>query len=243
MKQSEKFGAEFKYTSVQDIDTSSRPFKVKTNEGFFFGKTVIVSTGARPKKLDIPSETKYWGKGVTSCATCDGYFFKGQDVIVIGGGDSAMEEATFLTRFSPKVYLIHRRDKFRASKIMAEKTLKNPNIEVIWNSVVEEILGDGKKVDGVLIKNVETNQTQRMNIKGVFLGIGHIPNTDPFKGKLNMDENGYLLTKSNSTETNVEGIFACGDCQDHVYRQAITAAGTGCMAALEAEKFLENHSE
>jgi len=190
--------------------------------------------------MGLSSETEYWSKGVTSCATCDGFFFKGQDVCVIGGGDSAMEEAQFLTRMCKKVYLIHRRDKFRASKIMADRVLKNEKIEVVYNSAVEEVLGDGKKVNGVKLRNVETGEIKNLPIQGVFLAIGHIPNTDPFIGKLDTDENGYLVTKAHSSTTNVEGVFACGDCQDHVFRQAITAAGTGCMAAIEAERWLES---
>jgi len=239
-KQAERFGAIFKYGDVKDVDFSSRPFKIATVDQVYYTKTLIIATGARPRKMGISSETAYWSKGVTSCATCDGYFFKGEDVCVIGGGDSAMEEAQFLTRMCKKVYLVHRRDKFRASKIMADRVFKNDKIEILYNSAVEEILGDGKKVGGIKVKDTETGRTRDIPLKGVFLAIGHIPNTDPFKGKIDMDENGYLLTQSHSTKTNIEGVFACGDCQDHVFRQAITAAGTGCMAAIEAERFLES---
>jgi len=239
-KQAQRFGATFKYGNVKDVDFSSKPFKVTTHDEVIYTRTLIIATGARPKKMDLPSETAYWSKGVTSCATCDGFFFKGEDVCVIGGGDSAMEEAQFLTRMCKKVYLIHRRDKFRASKIMSDRVFKNDKIEILYNSIIEEILGDEKKVNGIKLKDTETGKTREIALKGVFLAIGHIPNTDPFKGKLDMDENGYLLTKTHSTTTNIEGVFACGDCQDHVFRQAITAAGTGCMAAIEAERWLES---
>jgi len=232
------FGAQFKYGHVKDVDVSAFPIKLFTNEETILTKTLIISTGARPRKLDIPSENKLWAKGVTSCATCDGFFYRGKEVCVIGGGDSAMEEANFLTRFCTKVYLIHRRDKFRASKIMTERVLKNEKIHIIYDSIIEEILGE-EKVTGVKLRNLKSNTISELPLAAVFLAIGHIPNTDPFKGKLDMDENGYLLTKPHSTYTNVPGVFACGDCQDHVFRQAITAAGTGCMAAIEAERYLE----
>jgi len=238
-QQATRFGSVFKFGIANEVDFSVRPFRVSTSEETYLAHTVIVSTGARPKKLDIPSEAKYWSKGVTSCATCDGYFYRGQEVVVIGGGDSAMEEASFLTRYCTKVHIIHRRDKFRASKIMADRTINNPKVQVHWNSYVEEVLGDDKSVNGVKLFNTETNTSTVLPVKGVFLAIGHIPNTDPFKGKLDMDENGYLLTKAHSTQTNIPGVFACGDWQDHTFRQAITAAGTGCMAAIEAERFLE----
>jgi len=239
-KQAERFGATFQYGEVKEIDFNSRPFKIQTFDQVILAKSLIIATGARPRKMGIESETAYWSKGVTSCATCDGFFYKGQEVIVIGGGDSAMEEASFLTRMCKKVYLIHRRDKFRASRIMTERVLKNEKIEVLYNSVIEEVVGDGKLVTGVRVKNVETGEAKTIPVKGVFLAIGHIPNTDPFKGKLDMDENGYLLTQHHSSKTNIEGVFACGDCQDHVFRQAITAAGSGCMGAIEAERYLES---
>jgi len=239
-KQAERFGATFQYGEVKEIDFNSRPFKIQTFDQVILAKSLIIATGARPRKMGIESETAYWSKGVTSCATCDGFFYKGQEVIVIGGGDSAMEEASFLTRMCKKVYLIHRRDKFRASRIMTERVLKNDKIEVLYNSVIEEVVGDGKLVTGVRVKNVETGEAKTLPVKGVFLAIGHIPNTDPFKGKLDMDENGYLLTQHHSSKTNIEGVFACGDCQDHVFRQAITAAGSGCMGAIEAERYLES---
>jgi len=239
-KQAERFGAVFKYGEVKEVDFTSKPFKLHTADQIILASSLIVSTGARPRKMGLPSETTYWTKGVTSCATCDGFFFKGQDVCVIGGGDSAMEEAQFLTRMCKKVYLIHRRDKFRASKIMSDRVLKNEKIELVLNSAVEEILGDGKAVKGIRVKNVLDQTTKEIPLNGVFLAIGHIPNTQVFKGKLDMDENEYLVTQPHSTKTNIEGVFACGDCQDHVFRQAITAAGTGCMAAIEAERWLES---
>jgi len=238
-KQAERFGAVLKFGEVTSVDFSSRPFKVHVSDEIYLCRTLIVATGARPRKLDIPSETFYWSKGVTSCATCDGYFYKGMDVCVIGGGDTAMEEATYLTRMCSKVYLIHRRNQFRASKIMSARTIKNPKVEVLYDTAVEEVLGDGKIVNGIRIKNLKTNTVSTIPLKGVFLAIGHIPNTDAFKGKLDMDENGYLLVKPHSTTTNVEGVFVSGDCSDHVFRQAVTAAGTGCMAAIEAERWLE----
>jgi thioredoxin reductase (NADPH) len=239
-KQAARFGAEFKFGFVKDVDLSSSLFKLTTSEETILAKTLIIATGARPRKLNLPSENKLWAKGVTSCATCDGFFYRGKEVCVVGGGDSAMEEALFLTRFCTKIYLIHRRDKFRASKIMSDRLLINQKIQVVYNSVVEEILGQDK-VAGIRLKNLQTGEVQEIPLAAVFLAIGHIPNTDPFKGKLDMDENGYLITKPHSTQTNIPGVFACGDCQDHVFRQAITAAGTGCMAAIEAERFLESH--
>jgi len=237
-QQAERFGAVFKYGVVSEVDFSKRPFTLKTSDETIYARSVIISTGARPKKLGIESEEVYWSKGVTSCATCDGFFYKGQEVCVIGGGDSAMEEATFLTRMCSKVYLIHRRDKFRASSIMAERALKNEKIEVIYDSAVDEILGN-EKVTGVRILNLKSNTKKDLPLQGVFLAIGHIPNTDFGKGILDMDDNGYFITQARSTKTNIEGIFACGDCQDSVYRQAVTAAGTGCMASIEAERWLE----
>lgn len=240
-KQAERFGAHFKFGEVTEVDLQSQPLKLHLADGtIYLTKTLIISTGARPRKLGLPSETMYWSKGVTSCATCDGFFFKGMDVCVVGGGDSAMEEANFLTRMCSKVYLIHRRDQFRASKIMAERTVKNPKVEMVWNSAVDEVLGDGKNVTGVRVKDTVSGATRDIPLKGLFLAIGHIPNTDPFIGKVDMDKDGYILTKPHSTFTNLPGVFACGDCQDHVFRQAITAAGTGCMAAIEAERWLES---
>jgi len=239
-KQAERFGAIFKYGVVSELDTSQQPFVLKTSDGEFKARSVIISTGARPRKLGLPSEDVYWSRGVTSCATCDGFFYKGMDVCVIGGGDSAMEEATFLTRMCSKVYLIHRRDKFRASHVMVERAVKNDKIEIIYDTAIDEILGDDKGVTGVRLLNVKTNEKKELPLKGVFLAIGHIPNTDVVKGKVHTDEVGYIITDAKSTKTNIDGIFACGDCQDSQYRQAITAAGTGCMASIEAERYLES---
>jgi len=238
-KQAERFGATFKYGEVVNIDITTKPFELRTNDSVIRARSVIIATGARPRKMGISSETAYWSKGVTSCATCDGFFYKGQDVCVIGGGDSAMEEASFLTRMCKKVYLIHRRDKFRASKIMSDRVLRNEKIEILYNSAIDEIVGNGKNVTGIRVTNVETKETKDIPLQGVFLAIGHIPNTDDFKGKVHMDEVGYIITEPHSSKTNVEGIFASGDCQDSVFRQAITAAGSGCMAAIETERWLE----
>jgi len=239
-KQSERFGATYQYGEVTEVDFSSSPLKLITSDGeTHLTRSLIISTGARPRKLGLPSEEVYWAKGVTSCATCDGFFYKGMDVCVVGGGDSAMEEAAFLTRMCTKVYLIHRRDVFRASKVMSDRVKQNPKIELVLNSAIEEILGDNKGVTGIRVKNFKDNTVQQIDLKGVFVAIGHIPNTDFVKGKLNMDDQGYLLTKEKSTYSNVPGVFVCGDCQDHTYRQAITAAGSGCQAAIDAERWLE----
>jgi thioredoxin reductase (NADPH) len=200
--------------------------------------TLIICTGASPKKLNVPGEQESWGYGVSSCATCDGAFFKNQDLVVVGGGDTAMEEALFLTRYAKKVDVIHRRGELRASKIMQERAMKNEKIDFIWNTVVEEIIADeNKNVTGLRLKNVEDGKEWVKTIGGLFLGIGHDPNTQLFKGKLELDENGYIVT-DRKQRTNVKGVFAAGDCQDHVFRQAVTAAGTGCAAAIEAERFL-----
>jgi len=241
-KQAERFGAVFKYGVVHEIDVTQKPIVLKTSDGDYRTRALIISTGARPRKLGLPSEEVYWSRGVTSCATCDGFFYRGMDVCVIGGGDSAMEEATFLTRMCSKVYLIHRRDKFRASHVMVERALKNEKIEVIYNAGIDEILGDEKGVTGIRLLDLKTNTKRDLPLKGVFLAIGHIPNTDIVKGKLDTDEVGYILTQPKSTATNVEGVFACGDCQDSIYRQAITAAGTGCMASIESERWLETQN-
>lgn len=238
-KQAEKFGTRFITKNVTKVDFTERPFKVWVGKDLHIAKTVIISTGASAKWLGIPSEKKYMNRGVSACATCDGAFFKNVEVGVIGGGDTAMEEANFLTRFASKVYVIHRRDSFRASKIMADRTMKNPKIEVIWNSEVIEVLGDEKSMNAVILKDTVNGKTTQKNLQGLFLAIGHKPNTDLFKNILDMNEAGYLETKPGSSYTNIEGVFAAGDVQDHVYRQAITAAGTGCMAAIDAERWLE----
>lgn len=237
--QAERFGTRFIRRNVTKVDFSARPFKVWDGDKLYLAHSVIVCTGASAKYLGLESERRFYNKGVSACATCDGAFFRNMEVAVVGGGDTAMEEATFLTRFASKVYIIHRRDQFRASKIMADKALGNPKIEVIWNTVVEEILGD-QFVTGLKIRNVVTGEVKEMPVQGLFLAIGHKPNTELFKGILELNENGYIITKPRSTYTSVEGVFAAGDVQDHVYRQAITAAGSGCMAAIDAERWLES---
>ncbi|HEX4923270.1 MAG TPA: thioredoxin-disulfide reductase [Bdellovibrionales bacterium] len=242
-KQAERFGTRFITQNVTKVDFKSRPFKVWVGDKLYESSTVIVSTGASSKMLGIPSEQTYWAKGVSTCATCDGAFFKNVPVAVIGGGDSAMEEANFLTRFASRVFIIHRRDSFRASKIMADRALKNPKVEPVWNSTVDEIFGDGKLVKGIRVKDVNTGATREIALEGVFVAIGHQPNSQLFKGQLDMTDVGYIKTKPHSSYTSVDGVFACGDLQDHVYRQAITAAGSGCMAAIDAERWLEAHGQ
>lgn len=238
-KQAERFGTRFITRNVTKVDFSQRPFKVWIGEKLHLAKTIIISTGASAKYLGLPSEKQYANRGVSACATCDGAFFRNQEIAVVGGGDTAMEEAQFLTRFASKVYLIHRRDSFRASKIMVDRVMKHPKIEILWNTEVTEVVGDGKSMTGAKIKNTLNGSAQDLAVTGLFLAIGHKPNTDLFKGVLDMNETGYLITQANSTYTNIPGVFAAGDVQDHVYRQAITAAGTGCMAAIDAERWLE----
>ncbi|NJN41150.1 MAG: thioredoxin-disulfide reductase [Flammeovirgaceae bacterium] len=237
-QQAERFGTQVKYGLVTDVDFSSYPFKITVDEkDEVIADSVIVATGASAKYLGLPSETKFANKGVSACAVCDGFFFKGMDVAVVGAGDAAAEEATYLSKLCPKVYLIVRRDEMRASKIMQQRVLNNPKIEILWNTETVEILG-GEEVTGVRVINNKTNETRDIPLKGFFLAIGHEPNTGIFKGKLTMDDSGYIKVKPGSTKTNVEGVFAVGDAADKVYRQAVTAAGTGCMGALDAEKFL-----
>jgi thioredoxin reductase (NADPH) len=242
-KQAQRFGTQSFYKEITNVDFSTRPFKLKSYDEEYTADSIIISTGASAKLLGLESEKKYMGYGVSACATCDGFFFKGLKVLVVGGGDTAMEEANFLTKFASEVTVIHRRDEFRASKIMTERTQKNPKIKFITNKVVKEILGveeDGKKrMTGVILEDTKDHTTQEVSADGLFMGIGHKPNTDLFKGVLDMDETGYLVTKSGSTYTNIEGVFAAGDVADKTYRQAVTAAGTGCMAALDAERWLE----
>lgn len=238
-KQAERFGTRFITRNVTKVDFSQRPFKVWIGEKLHLAKTIIISTGAKAKYLGLPSEKQYANRGVSACATCDGAFFRNQEIGVVGGGDTAMEEAMFLTRFASKVILMHRRDTFRASKIMAERVMNNPKIEVMWNTEVIEVLGDGKSMTGAKIKNIQNGEVKELPITGLFLAIGHKPNTELFQGMLDMDETGYLITQPNTTYTKIPGVFAAGDVQDHVYRQAITAAGTGCMAAIDAERWLE----
>ncbi len=244
--QAKRFGAENLFQEVTEVDFSKRPFKVVSEEKEYTADTVIISTGASAKLLGIPSESQFMGYGVSACATCDGFFFKNQHVVVVGGGDTAMEEATFLTKFASKVTIVHRRDELRASKIMQERAQKDPKIEFIWDSVVDEVLGkneNGKKImTGVRLKNIKTGKSTDFMADGLFLAIGHQPNTKIFQGKLDMNDVGYLKVQSGSTKTNVEGVFAAGDVADPVYRQAVTAAGTGCMAAIDAERFLTHHS-
>jgi thioredoxin reductase (NADPH) len=246
-EQAQRFGTTSIFKNITKVDLSVRPFKLWADDELYLADAVIVSTGASAKLLDLPSEKEYMGYGVSACATCDGFFFKNQEVIVVGGGDTAIEEATFLTKFASKVSIVHRRDSLRASKIMQDKAKKNPKIAFIWDSVVEEILGrseDGKKtVTGVRLRNMKTGRTSTVQADGVFMGIGHKPNTDLFKGQLDMDGVGYLKTQPHSTKTNIPGVFAAGDVADSVYRQAVSAAGTGCMAAIDAERWLESQHD
>lgn len=240
-KQAQRFGTDIRFGTVTKVDLSERPFKAEADDGKkILAETVIIATGASARWLGLESEKKFNGQGVSACATCDGFFYKGQDVVVVGGGDTAAEEATYLAKLCKKVYLVHRRDELRASAAMQKRIFNTSNIEVIWDHVPKEIVGDFKGVNGVILTNVKTGEEKKLDITGFFVAIGHKPNTDLFKGQLEMDENGYLKTTPGSTKTNVEGVFAAGDVQDHVYRQAVTAAGTGCMAAIEAERFLSS---
>jgi thioredoxin reductase (NADPH) len=237
--QSERFGAEILRGQVTSVDLSQRPFRVVTSEGEFTGRTLIIATGASARLLGLPSERTLMGHGVSTCATCDGYFFRGKPIAVVGGGDTAMEEAIFLTRFASHVTVIHRRESLRASKIMQDKAFANPKISFEWNTEIEEIKDTGKgEVTAAALLNTQTGERKELPVEGVFIAIGHTPNTSLFAGQLEMDANGYICTHD-GTRTKVPGVFACGDVQDHIYRQAITAAGTGCMAAIDAEKYLE----
>ena len=239
--QAERFGLNVQYAMVDRVDFSSRPFRLWEDNGSeHTTDAVIISTGASAKYLNIPGEQEYLGRGVSACATCDGFFYRGKVVSVVGGGDTAMEEANFLTKFADKVYVIHRRDTLRASKVMQERALNNPKIEFIWNTQVTEVHGDGQGVNKISLYNRETEETSELAVDGYFSAIGHKPNTDLFKGILEMDEVGYLKVESPSTATSIEGVFASGDVADPVYRQAITAAGMGCAAAIDAERWLEN---
>ena len=237
--QAARFGAEFLTEKVTAVDFSERPFKVSVRDRHFTADAVIVSTGAQSLMLGLEAESRLLGYGLSTCATCDGFFFRGQEIAVAGGGDSAVEEATFLTKFASKVTLIHRRDTLRASKIMQERAFNNPKIEIMWNTVVQDLVGD-TKLEGVVVRNVLTDKTTTLPATGLFVAIGHRPNTDLFKGVLDMEDSGYLITKPGTSYTNVPGVFACGDVQDYTYRQAITAAGSGCMAAIDCERWLES---
>ncbi len=246
--QATRFGAEFLTSWITEVDLSERPFKIVTEERVLWAQTLIIASGASAKWLGIPGEAPaprgFGGIGVSACATCDGFFFKGKNIVVVGGGDTAMEEANFLSRYASRVTVIHRRDHLRASKIMQEKAFKNERVDFIWDTAVEEILGTQESgVTGVRLRNLKTGEENVFECEGVFIAIGHKPNTELFKGQLEMDEVGYVKTNGRTMATNVPGVFACGDVQDSFYRQAITAAGTGCMAAIDAERFLDNQTQ
>ena len=247
-EQAERFGARLEMVKASRVDFSAQPYGVwvgdpDTAEPTHRGKTIIVSTGAQALMLGIENEQRLVGYGVSTCATCDGFFFRDQDIAVVGGGDSALEEANFLTKFARSVTVIHRRDQLRASKIMQDRAMANEKVHFIWNSTVVDVKGDGK-VEGIRLRDTQTDEERDLDVTGLFVAIGHQPNTDLFKGQLTMEDNGYLVTGlgAGATSTNVDGVFACGDVQDHIYRQAITAAGSGCMAAIDAEHWLENHA-
>jgi thioredoxin reductase (NADPH) len=237
-KQATKYGMEMINMNATKVDFSGEIKKVWTDEGEYQAKTVVIASGSSPRKLGIPGEDKFFGRGVSTCATCDGAFFKDKTVVVIGGGDTAMEDSTFLTKFAKKVYIAHRRDEFRASKIMIERAMGKEKIEVLWNTEVKAILG-GEKVEGVTVVNNKDNSESKLEVDGVFLAIGHDPNTGFLGNSIELDENGYIVVKDGRTKTSVEGVFVAGDVKDHVYQQAVTAAGMGCMAAMDAEKWLE----
>ena len=241
-KQAQRFGAEFKAGAVTEVDLHKRPFKITAGKHTYDAESLIVAAGASARLLGLQGERELIGRGLSTCATCDGYFFRAKPIAVVGGGDSAMEEANFLSRYASKVYLIHRRKDFRASKIMLDRARKNEKIEFVTPYVVEEILSPQGLVEGVRLRNPETKETREIALQGVFVAVGHDPNSIVFKGKLEMDSNGYLIAKHGSL-TSVPGVFVAGDVQDHRYRQAVTAAGSGCMAAMDAEKFLEEHKD
>jgi thioredoxin reductase (NADPH) len=238
-EQAERFGAEFITAKATAVDFSDRPFTVSVREDRYEAESVIVSTGAQSLMLGLEAEARLLGHGLSTCATCDGFFFRGQPIAVVGGGDSAVEEASFLTKFASKVIMIHRRDTLRASKIMQDRAFANPKIEMMWNTAVDDLVGV-EKLEGAVVRNVVTGEVSTLPVSGLFVAIGHRPNTDLFKGVLEMGDDGYLITTPGSTYTNVPGVFACGDVQDHTYRQAITAAGSGCMAAIDCERWLES---
>jgi len=238
-EQATRFGAEFLTEKVTRVDFSARPFRVWVREQEYTADSVIVSTGAQSLMLGLDGEKRLLGHGLSTCATCDGFFFRGHQIAVVGGGDSAVEEASFLTKFAEKVYLVVRRHELRASKIMQERAQSNPKIEILWNTVVDELVGTDA-LEGIVLRDTVSDQTRSLPVTGLFIAIGHRPNTDLFTGILDMEESGYLVTRPGSSYTNVEGVFACGDVQDHTYRQAITAAGSGCMAAIDCERWLES---
>lgn len=239
-KQAQKFGAEFKAGSVTEVDLTGHPFKVTAGKDVYETRTLIVAAGASARLLELKGEKELIGHGVSTCATCDGYFFRGKPIAVVGGGDSAMEEANFLSRYASRVYLIHRRREFRASKIMIDRVLANPKVEIVTPYIVQEIKAPAGLVTGVRAEHADTHESRHIDLDGVFVAIGHIPNSMAFRGKLDMDHNGYLIARHGSL-TKIPGVFVAGDVQDHRYRQAVTAAGSGCMAALDAEKFLQEH--
>ena len=236
--QAARFGATFLTGKATKVEFGEKPLKVHVRDEIFTADSVIISTGAQSLMLGLEAEERLIGRGLSTCATCDGFFFRGKEIAVVGGGDSAIEEASFLTKFASKVTLIHRRDSFRASKIMQDRALSNPKIEMLWNTAVTEIVGKDK-LESISLKNTVTGEESSMAVAGLFIAIGHRPNTDVFKGVIDMEDSGYLITRPDSTYTNIEGVFACGDVKDHVYRQAITAAGSGCMAAIDTERWLE----
>jgi len=240
-KQAERFTPEIVYDDVSAVDFHSKPFSITAGNHSYNGRTVIIATGANAYWLEIPSETKFKGKGVSSCATCDGFFFKDKDVVVVGGGDTAMEEASFLANIAKKVTVVHRRDRLRASQIMQDRIMKNPRISLVLDSTIGEILGE-RHVTGVRLENVKNHRSTTMPADGVFIAIGYTPNTEILKGKIDLDPKGYVVTK-NETETNIPGVFAAGDVRDYRYRQAITAAADGCKAAIDADRFLAEHSK
>ena len=243
-KQAQRFGAECLFKTVDKVDFSERPYKVWADGNEYSAEAIIISTGATARLLGLESESELTGHGVSACATCDGFFFRDKKVLVVGGGDSAMEEATFLTKFASEVVLIHRRDEFRASKIMIDRAMANPKISVEYNSNVDDIIGTKETgVTAVRLKDTMSGAKRDVVCDGIFMAIGHIPNTQLFNGSIDLDNAGYIITNSDTTYTNLEGVFACGDVQDHVYRQAVTAAGTGCMAAIDAERWLEQETE
>lgn len=237
--QAARFGATFLTGKATKVEFGEKPLKVHVRDQVFTADSVIISTGAQSLMLGLEAEERLIGHGLSTCATCDGFFFRGKEIAVVGGGDSAIEEASFLTKFASKVTLIHRRDSFRASKIMQDRALNNPKIEMLWNTAVTDIIGKDH-LESISLKNTVTGAESSMNVAGLFIAIGHRPNTDVFKGVIDMEDSGYLITRPDSTYTNIEGVFACGDVKDHVYRQAITAAGSGCMAAIDAERWLEH---